>query len=363
MTDENIPDADVELFRQLFRPAPAEAAGLDELADGFTEPRARRILDDPELLNHLKTLAVHVEPGDGWVSQAAGQAAPASRELLEVALAERSDDLIPVTITRDDDGVLLTPEPLVGVDPHHLAVVELSGGSAAWSPQDLGLAPLIRLSGPGIPDWVEFVAGARVVEDLRAKSSRTGWDSLVVGPHPVSRYALGCWLERHRPTDVPGDVLQAELGALAFGFAGLLGGTGAAREWLFPLGATLVRLHDEIRKLGEGKKALAGAGVVSATEAYLATCGDAPEAVDVARAKAGEFLPSPPVREEFALAAGDLLDEEEEQEPAIPEELLHQVAQRRRLANSFTPVPGDEHDPERPFLAELLVAGHRRREP
>ena len=176
----------------------------------------------------------------------------------------------------------------------------------------------------------------------------------------MSRYALGCWLERHRPTDIPEDVLRAELGALAFGFAGLLGGTDAARCWLFPLGATLVRLHDEIRKLGEREEALARAGVASATEAYLATCGDAPEAADVARAKAGETLPSPPVREEFALAAGDLLDEEE---LAIPEEFLHQVAERRRLANSFTPVPGDEHDPERPFLAELLAAGPRRCEP
>ena len=61
-------------------------------------------------------------------------------------------------------------------------------------------------------------------------------------------------------------------------------------------------------------------------------------------------------RSEFALAAGGLLDEEEEQEPAIPEELLHQVAESRRLANSFTPVPGDEHDPEHPFLAELLAS-------
>lgn len=360
MTDENILDADVELFRKLFRPAPAEAAGLDELADGFTEPRARRILGDPELLDHLKALAGRVEPGDGWMSQAAGEAAPASRELLGVALTERPGDLIPVIITRDDDGVLLTPEPLADVKADQLAAVELPGGFVAWSPQDLGLAPLVRFSGPGIPDWVEFVAGARIVEDLRANRSRTGWDPLVVGPHPLSRYALGCWLERHRPTDIPEDVLRAELGALAFEFAGLLGGTDAARCWLFPLGATLVRLHDEIRKLGEREEALARAGVASATEAYLATCGDAPEAADVARAKAGETLPSPPVREEFALAAGDLLDEEE---PAIPEEFLHQVAERRRLANSFTPVPGDEHDPERPFLAELLAAGPRRCEP
>ena len=360
MTDENILDADVELFRKLFRPAPAEAAGLDELADGFTEPRARRILGDPELLDHLKALAGRVEPGDGWMSQASGEAAPASRELLGVALTERPGDLIPVIITRDDDGVLLTPEPIADMKADQLAAVELPGGFVAWSPQDLGLAPLVRFSGPGIPGWVEFVAGARAVEDLRANRSRTGWDSLVVGPHPLSRYALGCWLERHRPTDIPEDVLRAELGALAFEFAGLLGGTDVARRWLFPLGATLVRLHDEIRKLGEREEALARAGVASATEAYLATCGDAPEAADVARAKAGETLPSPPVREELALAAGDLLDEEE---PAIPEEFLHQVAERRRLANSFTPVPGDEHDPERPFLAELLAAGPRRCEP
>ena len=360
MTDENILDADVELFRKLFRPAPAEAAGLDELADGFTESRARRILGDPELLAHFKTLAAHVEPGDGWMSQASGEAAPASRELLGVALTERSGDLIPVIITRDDDGVLLTPEPIADMKADQLAAVELPGGFVAWPPQDLGLAPLVRFSGPGIPGWVEFVAGARAVEDLRANRPRTGWDSLVVGPHPLSRYALGCWLERHRPTDIPEDVLRAELGALAFEFAGLLGGTDAARCWLFPLGATLVRLHDEIRKLGEREEALARAGVASATEAYLATCGDAPEAADVARTKAGETLPSPPVREEFALAAGDLLDEEE---PAIPEEFLHQVAERRRLANSFTPVPGDEHDPERPFLAELLAAGPRHREP
>lgn len=357
MTDENILDADIELFRKLFRPAPAGAADLDELADGFTESRARRILGDPELLAHLKTLAAHVEPGDGWMSQASGEVAPASRELLGVALAERSGDLIPVIITRDDDGVLLTPEPIADVKADQLAVVELPGGFVAWPPQDLGLAPLVRFSGPGIPDWVEFVAGARAVEDLRAKRSCTAWDPLVVGPHPLSRYALGCWLERHRPTDIPEDVLQAELGALAFEFAELLGGTDAARCWLFPLGVTLVRLHDEIRKLGEGEKALARAGVASATEAYLATCGDAPDAADVARVKAGESLPSPPaVREEFALAAGGLLDEEEEQEPAIPEELLHQVAERRRLANSFTPVPGDEHDPEHPFLAELLAS-------
>ena len=106
MTDKNILDADIELFRKLFRPAPAGAADLDELADGFTESRARRILGDPELLAHLKTLAAHVEPGDGWMSQASGEVAPASRELLGVALAERSGDLIPVIITRDDDGVL-----------------------------------------------------------------------------------------------------------------------------------------------------------------------------------------------------------------------------------------------------------------
>ena len=37
MTDENFLDADVELFRKLFRPAPVEAAGLDELADGIEE--------------------------------------------------------------------------------------------------------------------------------------------------------------------------------------------------------------------------------------------------------------------------------------------------------------------------------------
>ena len=40
MTDEKFLDVDVELFRKLFRPAPTEAAGLDELADGFPAPDA-----------------------------------------------------------------------------------------------------------------------------------------------------------------------------------------------------------------------------------------------------------------------------------------------------------------------------------
>ena len=78
MTDEKFLDVDVELFRKLFRPAPTEAAGLDELADGFTEARARRILGDPELLDHLKALAVHVAPGDGWMAQAVGPNDPAT---------------------------------------------------------------------------------------------------------------------------------------------------------------------------------------------------------------------------------------------------------------------------------------------
>lgn len=361
MSEEYHLEDDIRFFRNLILASPSGAATLEEISGGFTEHRARQILDDPELLRLLRLLATRVEPGPGWTTQALSGQAPDSAELYFVALEERPGETAEaIGIRRDAGSTLLTPERLDQLDPDALARVELPGGWAAWHPADLAGAPAIGFGGTEVPGWLPVLLDPRVLDDVAAGHARTSAETILSGPHPLSRYALGQWLRHHSMPALPDSVLRVELGALAWEHADLLGRTGPARELLAGAGPLVLELSGQAAMWPAPRRALAQADLSRAAAAVVSLYPSVPEAAALAQLAAGEAHPSPigagamPL-DAFALAASGV-------GPVVPAEVKSLVrpvnrARMRAIEDLDSEVPGAGEDPERPFVAELIVHG------
>lgn len=356
MTEEHNLEESLQFFRDLLRPAPDGAATLEELSQGFTEQRAQQVLDDPDLLHHLRLLASRVELGPGWTMQALNDDAPASSKLYLIALAERPDrSQVPVEILRDGEATLLRPAT-VAVDPEQLARIDLPGGWAAWHPVDPHDLPVVGLDGPEIPDWVAPLLSMEVCEDIAAGCTETTISTLYHEPHPLSRYALGQWL-RHQPMLVlPDSVLRVELGALAVEHADLLGGLDPARDLLTDAGPLLVDLFGIVAGWEPPRRRLALADLRRITTATLTLTPELPEAAVLRELLTGATPSSQGthvIQDAYALAAGGLPDDAAGGNP-----LAKLVIQSRLEALEHLDDGVDlDDDLDRPFIAELIALG------
>lgn len=277
MHDEDPPTPHDPLLSQLAG-APLYEDILDGFTDGFGEAVARGILDSPERLEYLRTIAIGVMPGAGWIRGATERtdAGGLNLELLHVAMAARGEALprAELSLVADADGGSISPSWVADHPDDLLAEVSLAGGRAIFAADDLRLPAAVRLTSTDPPQWVTQLLGEHVVATLAAGEPIP---ELLLDDeaHPVARYALGLWLYRWHPgtgePERPFDdaLLRVELGTLARQQAENFDLAEPGRNWLRDGGAAILKLAHRSESWSGWRRRIADQLLFDASGAYV----------------------------------------------------------------------------------------------
>lgn len=288
MHDEDTPTPHDDPLLSQLAGVPLHEDILDGFTDGFGEAVARGILDSPERLDYLRTLAIGVMPGPGWIRAATERtdAGGLNLELLHAAMAARGEALprAELSLIAEGDGGTISPSWAADHPDDLLAEVSLAGGRAIFAADDLRLPAAVRFTSV-VPPWVTQLLGEHVVATLAAGEPIP---ELLLGDeaHPVARYALGLWLYRWHPgtgePERPFDdaLLRVELGTLARQQAENFGVAEPGRNWLRDGGAAILRLAHRSESWSGWRRRIADQLLLDASRAYMDSL---PEETDTPR--------------------------------------------------------------------------------